>query len=293
MDRNRPHRSPAGLHWQRDWRQLAQRVWRQSRHDHLSVIAAGCAFYAFFALFPALSAVISIYGIITDPATVEDTFDVLSAILPPQAYEIVIGQIRHITESPARVLGWNLALSLLLALWSTNTGVQAIFTALNIAHGERERRSAVHYYATALIFSIAAIAAGIVMLLALVYMPLLFASVGFSREFELSVRIGRWPFLAALILIFLELLYRYGPSRRKVPDGWVSIGSVFATAICLAATVVFSLYVTSIGNYNKTYGSLGAVIVMLLWLYICFYFILLGGQINAASKNRRVHLGAG
>jgi membrane protein len=256
-------------------------VWRKSRHDHLSVVAAGCAFYTFFAIVPALTAVISLYGLTAVPAEVERTFGVLSVILPPQAYDIVIDQIRHIAGSSTHLLGWNFALSLLLALWSTNAGVQAIFASLNIAYGERERRSPLRYYVSVLTFSIAGITGGIIMLFALIYVPILFALAGFSREFELIVYIGRWPFLTILILLLIGLLYCYGPSRKRRARHWVSIGSLFATVLCLAATAAFSLYVSNIANYSRTYGSLGAVIVMLLWLYICFYITLMGAQINA------------
>jgi membrane protein len=266
------------------WRQVGHRMWSKSRHDHLTVVAAGCAFYAFFAIFPALSAVISIYGLTADPAAAEQTFAILTAVLPQQAYDIVIEQIRRIAESSNEVLGWHLVLSLALALWSTNAGVQAMFAALNIAYGERERRNLLEYYASALTFSIAGMAGGLIMLLAIVYVPLLFAFAGFSMELELIVRIGRWPFLALLILLLLELLYRYGPCRRNAKWHWVSIGSLFATALWLIATAAFSLYVTNIANYSRTYGSLGAVIVLLFWLYICFYIALLGAEINAVLE---------
>ncbi|HEY7747592.1 MAG TPA: YihY/virulence factor BrkB family protein [Aestuariivirgaceae bacterium] len=272
---------PPNDDWHAVWRQVVARVWRKSRHDHLSVVAAGCAFYAFFAIFPALSAVISLYGLTAVPTEVERTFGVLSAILPPQAYDIVIDQIRYIAGSSTHLLGWNFALSLLLALWSTNAGVQAIFASLNIAYGERERRSPLYYYISVLTFSIAGITGGVIMLFALIYVPILFALAGFSREFELIVYIGRWPFLAILTLLLIELLYCYGPSRKKAAWQLVSIGSLSATALCLAATASFSLYVSNIANYSRTYGSLGAVVVMLLWLYISFYITLLGAQTNA------------
>jgi len=278
-DARRPYHIPL-----KGWRQVCHRVWIKNLHDNLTVVAAGCAFYAFFAIFPALSALISIYGLTANPSAVGEKLAILSALLPAQAYNILIVQIRRVVESSSQVLSWNLSLSLALALWSINAGVHALFAALNIAYGERERRSLPQYYASALAFTIAGLLGGVIILLAIVYVPLLFAAAGFSAELELIVRFGRWPFLTILVLTLLALLYRYGPCRRSAKWHWVSFGSVFATGAWLIASAAFSLYVAEIANYAKTYGSLGAVIVLLLWLYISFYIVLLGAEINAALE---------
>jgi len=201
--------------------------------------------------------------------------------LPPQAYDMVIDQIRRVAEASNRTLGWSLLLSLGLALWSANAGAQAMFTALNIAYEEPERRSLFHFYLSALTFTLVGIFGGLVMLIAIVYVPLLFASVGFSTEFEFLVRVVRWPFLALIVLCLLAVLYRVGPCRSSAKWRWVSVGSVFATTVWLLASAAFSIYVSYFANYDKTYGSLGAVIILLLWLYISFYIILLGAEINA------------
>jgi membrane protein len=265
----------------RGWWQVAERVYSESVRDNLSVVAAGCAFYALFAIFPALSALISLYGLAADPANVADNFGMLAYILPPQAYDMVIDQIRRVAEASDRTLGWSLLVSLGLALWSANAGAQAMFTALNIAYEEPERRSLFHFYLSALIFTLVGIFGGLVMLIAIVYVPLLFASAGFSSQFEFLVRVGRWPFLALLVLGLLAVLYRVGPCRSSAKWRWVTVGSVFATAVWLLASAAFSIYVSYFANYDKTYGSLGAVIILLLWLYISFYIILLGAEINA------------
>jgi membrane protein len=265
----------------RGWWQVAERVYSESVRDNLSVVAAGCAFYALLAIFPALSALVSLYGLAADPANVADNFGMLAYVLPPQAYDMVIDQIRRVAEASNRTLGWSLLLSLGLALWSANAGAQAMFTALNIAYEEPERRSLFHFYLSALTFTLVGIFGGLVMLIAIVYVPLLFASVGFSTEFEFLVRVARWPFLALIVLCLLAVLYRVGPCRSSAKWRWVSVGSVFATTVWLLASAAFSIYVSYFANYDKTYGSLGAVIILLLWLYISFYIILLGAEINA------------
>ncbi|MGC1179923.1 MAG: YihY/virulence factor BrkB family protein [Methyloceanibacter sp.] len=275
-DARRPYHIPL-----RGWWQVAQRVWTESGRDNLSVVAAGCAFFALFAIFPALSALISIYGLTADPATVEQQFGILAHLLPAQAYDVVIEQIRRIAEASNRSLGWSLGLSLGLAFWSANAGTQALFAALNIAYEEPERRGLLQFYLSAFTFTLAGILGGVIMLLAIVYVPILFAVTGTFYAFEFFVRMARWPFLALLVLCLLALLYRYGPCRRTAKWHWVSVGSLFATTVWLLASALFSLFVSNFAHYDRTYGSLGAVIILLFWLYISFYIVLLGAEINA------------
>jgi membrane protein len=263
------------------WWQVAQRVWIESGRDNLSMVAAGCAFYALFAAFPALSALIALYGLTADPATVEQQFGMLKSVLPPQAYEIVIEQIRRVAGASSHSLGWGLVFSVGLALWSVGNLIQAMFAALNIAYEEPERRGTLQFYLSAFGFALLGIISGVLMLLAIVYVPILFAYAGFSSEYELLVKLARWPLLALLVLITLALLYRYGPCRRSAKWRWVSVGSVFATVLWLIASAGFSYYVSHFADYDRIYGSLGAVVVLLFWLYLSFYIVLLGAEINA------------
>jgi membrane protein len=272
----RPDRIPL-----KGWWQVAQRVWTESSRDNLSVVSAGCAFYALFAVFPALSALVALYGLTADPATVEQQFGMLSSVLPPQAYQMVIEQIGRLAETSSRSLGWGLAVSLFIALWSVSNLTQAMFAALNIAYEEPERRSMLRFYLSAFTFAILGILSGALMLLAIVYVPILFAYAGYSETFETMVKVARWPLLALIVLILLALLYRYGPCRRSAKWRWVSVGSVFATVLWLVASAGFSYYVSHFANYDRIYGSLGAVVVLLFWLYLSFYIVLLGAEINA------------
>ncbi len=211
----------------------------------------------------------------------EQHFSILSSVLPPQAYEIVNDQIHRISNTPTETLGWGLVVSLSVALWSANAGTQAMMAALNIAYEEPERRSLFHYYLNALTFTIAGILGTVVLLLAIVYVPLLFALTGYSQAFERIVSVARWPLLALFMLFLLAVLYRYGACRRSAKWHWVSVGSLFAMVVWLIASAAFSLYVSNFANYDKLYGSLGAVIILLFWLYISFYIVLLGAEINA------------
>ena len=263
------------------WWQIVQRVAKKAGRDNLSVVSAGCAFYALFAIFPALTASISLYGITANAATVERQFGMLETVLPLQAYEIVIDQIRRIAQTSGQTLGWSFVVSLLIALWSANLGTQAMFSALNIAYGEPERRSIVRFYLSAIGYTIIGILGGVAMLFAIVYVPILFDDAGHPQAYEVLVRYLRWPAFVLLTLFMLALIYRYGPSRRSAKWRWVTVGSVFAALVWLLASVGFSYYVSNFANYDRMYGSLGAVIVLLFWLYISFYIVLLGAEINA------------
>jgi membrane protein len=230
---------------------------------------------------PVLTALVSLYGLTADPNTVEQHFGVLRSVLPPQASDMVMQQIHRVATASGGRLGWSLAVSLGLALWSALAGTQAMMAALNIAYEEPERRSLFQYYLNAFTFTLVGMLGGLVMLLAILYVPILFAVAGFSRAFELIVGVGRWPFLALFVLFTLSLLYRYGPCRRSAGWHWVTVGSLFATVAWLIASAAFSLYVSHFANYDRIYGSLGAVIILLFWLYISFYIVLLGAEINA------------
>ncbi len=275
-DARYPHQIPL-----RGWVQIFQRVAREAARDNLSVISAGCAFYALFAIFPMLSALISLYGLMASPDTVSQHFGILDTILPNEAYAIVEQQITRIAAASSQSLSWSLVLSLGLAFWSSNAAAQAVFAALNIAYEERERRGLLRYYLSTSLFALIGIFGGFIMLLAIIYVPSWFAVLHIRFPLEDFVRLARWPFLAVLTLVMLSALYRFGPCRRGAKWHWVSVGSAFATVLWLIASAGFSAYVANFANYDRIYGSLGAVIVLLFWLYLSFFIVLLGAEINS------------
>ena len=279
-DATRPYTIPL-----KGWWQIVQRVGSKIVSDNLQVVTAGCAFYALFAIFPALWASISLFGLTTDPDTVERQFGMLATVLPPQAYDIVIGEIRRIAETPPKALGWSFGVGLGIALWSANFGTQAMMSALNIAYGESEHRSLLRFYLSGFACTILGILGVVAMLFAVVYVPIVFADTGHSGAYETIVKVGRWPFLALLVLSLLALIYRYGPSRRGAEWRWISVGAIFATTVWLLASFGFSYYVSNFAsNYDRMYGSLGAVIILLFWLYLTFFIVLVGAEINAVLE---------
>ena len=281
-DATRPYHIPLKGPWQ-----IAKRVGSKIVSDNLQVVTAGCAFYALFAIFPALWASISLFGLVTDPATVEQQFGFLATVLPAQAYDIVIGEIHRIASTSDKTLGWTFGVALGIALWSANFGTQAMFLALKIAAGGTRHESLLRFYLSAFICTIIGILGGVAILFALVYVPSLFSDTGQAGTYKMVIKVVRWPFLALLVLALLTLIYRYGPGGSDSKWRWVSVGAVFATTIWLLASLGFSYYVSNFfSNYDRMYGSLGAVIVLLLWLYLSFFIVLVGAEINAVLESQ-------
>ena len=263
------------------WWDVVKDVVMKASEDHFSVVSAGCAYYALFAIFPALTASISLYGLSTDPSTVERQFGILQTVLPEQAYQIVIDQIRRIAETSGQALGWGFGVSLAVALWIANLGTQAMFSALNIAYGEPERRSILRFYASAIGYTFIGILGGVAMLFAIVYVPILIGNSDHPEAYQTLVYYLRWPLFLLFTLFLLALIYRFGPSRQSPKWQWLSVGSVFSALMWLLASFGFSYYVSNFANYDRMYGALGGVMILLFWLYLSFYIVLLGAQINA------------
>jgi membrane protein len=269
----------------RNWWQIATRIFRDLGKDHLSLIAAGCAFYAMLAIVPSLTALILVYGLVFDPASVREQLDALSGLVPDGVQTMLQDQLTRIAATSDRRLGWSLVLALALALWPASAGVRALIEAMNIAYNEEEKRNLLLYYATGLGFTLLAVLAMTLALFVILGVPALLAFVGLGSIADQIMRLARWPLLAALVVLGLGFLYRYGPSRHNAKLKWVSIGAVVATLIWIVASAGFSLYIANFANYNETYGSLGAVIVVLFWLYISAFVVILGAKLNGELEH--------
>ncbi len=269
----------------RNWWHVAKRIFRDLSKDHLSLIAAGCAFYAMLAIVPALTALILVYGLVFDPASVRGQLEVLSGLIPDGMQTMLQDQLTRIAETSDSRLGWSLVLALALALWPASAGIRALIEAMNIAYHEEEKRNLLLYYATGLGFTLLAILAMTLALFVILGVPALLAVVGLGSIAEQIMRLARWPILAALVVFGLGFLYRYGPSRDNAKIKWVTIGAVVAMVIWILASVGFSLYIANFANYNETYGSLGAVIVVLFWLYISAFVVILGAKLNGELEH--------
>ncbi|MBW3641357.1 MAG: YihY family inner membrane protein [Actinobacteria bacterium] len=268
----------------RGWKAILKRTVKQLKVDNASLIAAGAAFYVFLALVPALVAVISLYGLIADPADVSRQLDTVLATLPADAASVVRDQMTAVTGQGETGLGLSLAISVVVALVGASKGVLALVTALNIAYDEDETRGFVRLRALALALTVGLAVAAVVGTGAMVVVGNLGERLGSIGRVTVSV--VRWPALAALVVLGLSVLYRYAPDRKAPPWRWVTPGAVVATVLWLVGSIAFSVYVGSFGNYNETYGLLGGVVVLLLWLLLTSYAIVFGAELDREAERQ-------
>jgi membrane protein len=284
-DRGRDARRPAEIP-ARGWRDIAWRVWSEMTEDNLSIAAAGVAFYALLAIFPALTALVSIYGLVADPAQVQQHLASLSGMLPPEAYQIIDDQITSVVSSADSSLSFGVVFGLALSVWSATKGMTAVMAALNMAYDEEERRGMIRYYLTAILLTLGGVVGVILALFVIVAIPAILELVGLDRIFKGLISVLRWPLLAVFLLIGLAAIYRYGPSRETAQWRWISWGAIFVTVLFIVGSLLFSWYVANFGNYNETYGSLGAVIGLLMWFWLTSYFVLIGAEVNAEIEHQ-------
>ena len=281
-------RDPYGRHAQaprkisrRGWWLVLQRVWQQNNEDNLGVVAAGCAFYTLLAIFPAMTAFVAIYGLWFNPADVERQLETVASLLPPAAFSLLNDRLTALTSTGNFKLGWGAALGLIIALYSATAGTKSLFAALNIVYDEREKRSFIAFNLQSIVFTLGSILGLVIALALVVVLPAVLNFLGFGGGTDLVLRLVRWPLLAGLVMLSLSLLYRFGPSRRGARWQWINPGAILGTLLWLLASAGFSFYVTSFASYDKTYGSLGAVVVLMLWLWVSAYAVLLGGELNS------------
>lgn len=268
------------------WKDILARVWSDLGNDHVSMVAAGVAFYLLLAIFPAMGATLSIYGLVSDPADVQQQLEQLTALLPNEAQAILNQQLSAVASQSSQALGIGLMGSILLAVWSTTKGVKALITALNIVYKEHEERSFIKLNAIALLLTLGAILFLVLALGLVVALPALLGNFGLQAYTQILILIARWVLLAVIVMTSLAVLYRYGPSRSSPRWQWVSWGAILATFLWLAGSGLFSYYVSNFASYNETYGALGAIVILLMWFYLTAYMILLSAEINAETEHQ-------
>lgn len=278
---NRPREIP-----KEGWRDILLRVKAELGQDYLGMAAAGVAFYALLAIFPAIAALVSIYGLVFDPGDVQRHADMITSVMPPAAAGIIETQLQRLVSQSTTGLGWGAALGIVLALWSAAKGVKAVIKALNIAYDEDEKRGFFKLNATALLLTLVGVAFAIVALLLIAVLPPLLGMLGLPVAAQTAISWLRWPILLAAVFGLVVLFYRYGPNRTKPRWPWVSWGAVGATVLWLLGSMLFSFYVSNFGSFGETYGSLGAVVILMLWLWLSSYIILLGAEFNAEVEHQ-------
>jgi membrane protein len=275
------------------WTDILSRVYRGIMEDRILLIAAGVTFYTLLAIFPGIAAMISIYGLFADPTAVAMSLDSIAGILPGGAIDVLRDQMTRLASQGGTTLGIGFLVSLVLSLWTANSGVRAIFDALNFVYEEKEKRSFFKLTGVTLLITLGIIAFILLVLGAVVVLPIVLNYIQQPRVSTFLVKLGRWPILFVFVTLALQLLYRYGPSRKEPRWRWVSWGSVVAAILWLIVSVLFSWYVSNFGNYNKTYGSLGAIIGFITWIWISIIVVLVGAKINAEMEHQTAHMTTG
>jgi membrane protein len=273
----------------RRWWNILKALWDGINKDRVLALAAGVAFYALLAIFPAIAALVSLYGLFADPRAIVMHLDSLSGVLPGGGMDIVRDELTRVSSTGSRALGLALLGSLAVSLWSANAGMKALFDTLNLVFKEEEKRGIIKLNAISLAFTLGAIVFALLALGAIVVVPVVLNFVGLGGLTERLVDLLRWPLLLVTAALWLSLIYRFGPSRTEAHWHWITLGSACAAILWLASSVLFSWYAANFGNYNKTYGALGAVIGFMVWLWISVITMLMGAELDAQGERESKH----
>ncbi|WP_181700186.1 YihY/virulence factor BrkB family protein [Chthonobacter albigriseus] len=277
----RPSEIPA-----KGWKDVLWRTWQEIGSDRVLAVGAGVTFYALLAIFPFIGAFVSLYGLVADPSTVQEHLAAMAGVLPASALDILGDQMQRLASNDEQALGFGFIVSLVLALWSANAGMKAVFDALNVAYDEDEKRSFIALNALSLAFTLGSIVFLILAITALVVLPIALDFVGLGATTELLFKIGRWPALFLLVAAAIAMLYRYGPSRSRAKWRWITWGAALAAVLFIAVSIGFSFYAANFADYNATYGSLGAVIAFMTWIWLSCVVILVGAELNAEVEHQ-------
>jgi membrane protein len=283
--RGREARAPAQIP-ARGWKDILWRVLCAIPADRILSTSGGVAFFALLALFPALATIVSLYGLVADARTIAGHLSLLAGILPGGVLSLVGDQVTRIAGQGGDTLGIAFILGLLIAFWSANSGVAALFDALNVVYKEQEKRSFLRFYATTFLVTLGAIGFIIGAIAAVVVAPLVLSFIGVVTPADRLLALLRWPVLLGALVLGLAVLYRYGPSRRDAKWRWVTWGSALAALLWLGASMLFSWYVANFDSYNRTYGALGAAVGFMTWIWLSAVIILLGAELNAEMEHQ-------
>jgi membrane protein len=283
--RGRYSTHPLRIPWA-GWKDILWRTSQRTTDDRLLATAAGVVFFGLLAVFPAITALVSSYALFADPSTIGTNLQTLALMLPEGSFQIVQDQITRVLAKGTTSLGATFLFGLALAIWSANAGVKAVIDALNVVYEEREKRSFIQLNLLSLAFTIGGIAALITMVSAVVAFPLALDHLGLKPQSQLIVSLARWPLMFIILLVALGVLYRFGPSRRAARWEWLSVGTLAAATLWLAGSAALSWYLSNFGNYDATYGSLGAAIGLMMWMWMSAIIVLCGAELNSEIEHQ-------
>lgn len=287
-DRGRGATTPSAIP-ARGWKDILLRVATNFSEHRIMSLAAGMTYYSILAIFPAIAALVAIYGLFADPSSIGKHLDQLGGFLPGGALDVARDQLTRVASNGSKTLGLTFLVGLGVSLWSANAAMKSLFDTLNIVYGEDEKRGFLRLNAISLGFTIGAILFLLATLGSVVVVPVFLKYVGLSNAGDLLLRIGRWPLMYLVITFALAIVYRYGASRATPRWRWITWGSAIAALLWLGGSALFSWYAANFGKFNETYGSLGAIIGFMTWLWISAIVILLGAEIDAEMEHQTAH----
>jgi membrane protein len=276
-----------------NWGVRLARVWHALGRDNISIMAAGIAYYAMLSIFPGMSALVLTYGLVAAPLSIEQHVDALAGVLPGEALKLLSDQLHALVSAPPEKLGIGLIISVLIALWSSTSAISAMMNALTIAYEGKEDRGLLHFYGLSIALTISGV---IFLLLALVLIagvPAAAAETALPWFWQQVLPLLRFPLLALIAVLALGTLYRLAPNRKRPAWDFLRPGTISASLLWLAGSAAFSFYASHFGSYDRTYGSLGAVAIMLVWLYVTAYIVLAGAELNGESLRHDPRAGDG
>ena len=284
-DRGRTAKRPQHIPL-KGWYDILVRTFKELSSDNISLVAAGVAFYVLLSIFPILAASISLYAFIGDPIDIEHQFEGLAVLIPQEARPILLEQVHTLVNSPDNSLRITFFLGLFLALFSAMKGMNAIIMALNIVYNEQEKRSFLLLYLYTFILTVASVVLMVLMLALVVVVPVVLNYANLSDHLAGVLSLLRWSILLVFVSPIIASLYHFAPSRARPKWRWVNWGAILATVLWLIASICFSIYVENFGTYNKVYGSIGALVVLLMWFYVSAYALLLGAEFSAEMEHQ-------
>jgi len=278
---DRPQDIPA-----RGWWDIFSRVRREMTADNVDIIAGGLALYALLAVFPALAAAVSIYGLFASPADMANHLQQVGSTLPEDATKILQQQLNDLSEHPQDTLSIGIIIGIVLALWSARKGMVALMTATNVAYDEEENRGFFKQLLVSMAFTVGAVIGFLAVLALGVAVPVVLSFIPLGPAAEVVLLVLRWVLLFAVAVLGLAVLYRYAPDRKGARWRWVTPGSLIAATLWLIGSALFAIYVRNWGSYGETYGALGGVIVLLMWFYLSGYIVVLGAEVNSELERQ-------
>jgi membrane protein len=268
------------------WWDITWRVVKRLGTDNITLVSGGVAMYALLSVFPALAAIISIYGVFASPADVIKQMSAFSGVLPPGVWQIFSTQLQTLASHEQSTLSIAAAIGIVIALWSARSAMSAFMTATNVAYGEREKRSFLVQVLVSLTLTVAGVTGFFAMVLLGIAIPVALKIMGTAMWVQWLADVVQWALLWLFAVVGLAFVYRYAPAREPARWNWVTWGSAIAASLWLGTSALFAIYVRTFANYGKTYGALGGVIALLMWFYLSSLLVVLGAEINAEMERQ-------